>query len=93
MDITLTEALIQEGQAREIVNRIQKTRKDIGLDVSDRIKITYATEGQLDTVCQQHQNYILKETLCIDWSKSSNQQAHQFDIDGLNISFMIEKVS
>ena len=39
LDITLSEALIQEGLAREIVNRIQNLRKDKGLEVTDRILV------------------------------------------------------
>ena len=40
LDVTITEELRKEGVARELVNRIQNARKDTGLEVTDRIKLT-----------------------------------------------------
>ena len=91
LDLNLTEALIYEGQAREIISRIQKTRKEIGLDVSDRIKLTYFSQDQLAEVCQKHHEYIAKETLCIDWTQGNKSQPHEYEIDDLSVSFMVEK--
>lgn len=39
LDVTLTDELRQEGIARELVNRIQNIRKNMGLEVTDRIQI------------------------------------------------------
>ncbi len=47
LDINLDDALLREGLAREVVNRIQKTRKDLNLNVSDRISVTYNADGEL----------------------------------------------
>ncbi len=44
MDCVLTDDLMDEGLAREVVNRIQKTRKDIGLNVTDRIIIDFSAD-------------------------------------------------
>ena len=51
LDITLTESLKQEGIAREIVNRIQNLRKDLGFEVTD--KITISMDEHADEVIQQ----------------------------------------
>ena len=40
-DTTVTEELLQEGIARDIVRSVQNLRKDSGFDVSDRIRLTY----------------------------------------------------
>lgn len=40
LDITITEELKKEGIARDVVNRVQNMRKDMGLEVQDKIKIT-----------------------------------------------------
>ena len=44
LDVTLTDALRQEGLARELVNRLQNLRKDSGLEVQDRIRVTLADQ-------------------------------------------------
>ncbi|MBR1574123.1 MAG: isoleucine--tRNA ligase [Bacteroidales bacterium] len=46
LDIELTDALRQEGTARELINRIQNVRKDSGLEVTDRIHVTLYAEGE-----------------------------------------------
>ena len=92
MDCTPNEELLQEGRARELVNRIQKTRKEDGLDVSDRIRLIVHAEGKLLNASNSHQNYIMKETLCIEWVSAQNEQANIFNIDGETISFAIEKL-
>ncbi|MFM2388416.1 MAG: hypothetical protein RL660_3173 [Bacteroidota bacterium] len=64
LDITLTEALVQEGLAREFINRIQNLRKDSGLDVTDRINIVVdPSEANVVTALQQHNAYICAEVL------------------------------
>ena len=50
--------------AREIVNRIQRTRKDLNFNVEDRIDATIKTNDVLKNVVEQHKDYIQKETLC-----------------------------
>jgi len=63
LDTTLNEDLIQEGLAREIVNRIQKTRKDKGLNISDRIKIYLEGPEKILKAFKAHQVRIVEETL------------------------------
>ena len=55
----LKESLINEGLAREIVNRIQKTRKEMGLEVSDRIRVYYNCETQLQSVIESPESVSL----------------------------------
>ncbi|NNE37134.1 MAG: hypothetical protein HKN08_02425, partial [Gammaproteobacteria bacterium] len=89
MDCELTDDLIAEGLAREVVNRIQKTRKDIGLNVTDRITINYAADGKLAAAIEKHRDYIAGETLCTEFIMAPADN-HVFEIDGncltINIS-------
>jgi isoleucyl-tRNA synthetase len=63
LDITLTEALKQEGIARDLVNRIQNLRKDNGLDVQDRIQISLQNNNAaVNAAVQAFENYIREET-------------------------------
>lgn len=63
LDCTLSENLIEEGLAREIVNRIQKTRKDLNFNVNDRITIEYFGSDGIKNAFKKHEAYISKETL------------------------------
>ena len=62
LDITLTQELIDEGIARELVNRIQNIRKE-GFDVTDRIVIELQS-GEWDNAVVAYRDYICAETLC-----------------------------
>ena len=63
LDITLDDNLRQEGMARDLVNRIQNLRKDQGLDVQDKIRLTMAAKEPLVVAAiKKHQAYICQET-------------------------------
>ncbi len=63
LDVTLTPELEQEGNARELVNRIQKIRKDNGYELTDRIRIKFGQAGLLETSIRQFASYIKAEVL------------------------------
>jgi isoleucyl-tRNA synthetase len=46
LDITITEALKQEGVARELINRIQNLRKNSGFDVTDKVAVKIFADGE-----------------------------------------------
>ena len=66
LDITLTPELVDEGIARELVNRIQNIRKE-GFEVTDRIVVDLQS-GQWDSAVEAHRDYISTETLCTSLS-------------------------
>lgn len=63
LDIHINEALRSEGFAREFVNKIQQTRKELDFDVTDRINILYSCGEVLKKAIDQHLDYIKTETL------------------------------
>jgi isoleucyl-tRNA synthetase len=63
LDVTITEDLHKEGVARELVNRIQNARKDAGLDVTDKIKLTVLNFENLQSSINENKEYIMSETL------------------------------
>ena len=63
LDVTITEELRKEGVARELVNRIQNARKDIGLEVTDKIRLTVLNFENLQHAIQENKAYIMSETL------------------------------
>ena len=63
LDITLTEALRNEGIARELVNRIQNLRKDSGFEVTDKITVHLQKNPALEKAIKENETYIKSETL------------------------------
>ena len=77
MDISLTEELISEGLARELINRIQNLRKDQGFEVTDKIKIALSAQEKLASAINNNLNYICSETLADELRISSNESVEK----------------
>jgi isoleucyl-tRNA synthetase len=69
LDVTVTPQLEQEGNARELVNRIQKIRKDNGYQLTDRINVQLAGPVELKESITQFNTYICAEILAdkLEW--------------------------
>ena len=63
LDIQVTEELELEGNARELVNRIQKIRKDSGLELTDRIHVNLSYVENLTSTITKYKDYICAEIL------------------------------
>ena len=63
LDITLNEDLINEGIARELVNASKNIRKDSGLEVTDKIEISFLANTDLKQRIENNITYMLTETL------------------------------
>ncbi len=95
LDITVTPELRLEGIAREFVNRIQNYRKEIGLEVTDKIDLQIQTNSQLDAGIETHKEYIQRETQCTSIAivaKLEQTLAKDVEIeDGVNTLIYIQK--
>jgi isoleucyl-tRNA synthetase len=63
LDVTLSEELLEEGLARELVNKIQGIRKSSGLEVTDSIEIVICFHPALTKAIENNKSYICAETL------------------------------
>ena len=83
LDITMNEALIEEGIARELVNRIQNIRKDSGLEITDRIQLSITKHDKINAAISANKKYICDETLAdellICEGEPKNAVAVEFD--------------
>ena len=91
--------LVREGLAREIVHVIQNIRKEKGLDVSDRITVTYSLSGNsmknkkaLVRVFKKFGDYIMGETLCTTLECKDEVEGDAVDIEGHTVMFDIKVV-
>ena len=84
LDTTLTPELINEGLAREFVNRVQNMRKDAGLSVTDRIRIYFESSNRLSEAVTRMSDYIKSETLAtqVYAGRDSAEHWQQWEIDG-----------
>jgi isoleucyl-tRNA synthetase len=63
LDVTLNDALIAEGYARDLVNRIQNVRKEKGFNVTDRISVKVSSHPDIEKAIKGYSDYIKSETL------------------------------
>jgi isoleucyl-tRNA synthetase len=63
LDINVSPELIQEGDAREFVNKIQKIRKESGFELTDRIDVFVAANNGMSQSLAKYNNYICAEIL------------------------------
>jgi len=67
LDTTLTEELIREGVARELVRTVQEARKQAGLEVSDRILLGVDGSDPVRAALDEYRGYLMSETLATGW--------------------------
>jgi isoleucyl-tRNA synthetase len=92
----LTEDLIDEGFAREMVNKIQNMRKSSGFEVTDHISIKVRATARLIRAAKRHDDFIRKETLAqklefVDIDKLTG--ATEWDINGEKTEIALAKVN
>ncbi|MEX2115763.1 MAG: isoleucine--tRNA ligase [Bacteroidota bacterium] len=97
LDTQLNDLLIDEGLAREFVNRIQNLRKDAGFEVIDRIRIFYHSSDRLKKALDRMMQYVKEETLALEvhlLEKGGTRTAPaQEDINGELCEIVLEKVN
>jgi isoleucyl-tRNA synthetase len=92
LDIHISEALKNEGFAREIVNKIQTERKESGFEVTDKIILNVQNQLVLNDVLINYKEYICNETLTSDILFSDEiSNAKSFDINGEILNLFIQK--
>ena len=95
LDTKLTDELIHEGLARDLVRKIQNLRKQTGLEVGDRIRVSYAADDELAEAVSRHSDYIAGETLAvaIERSESPDPDAQSFALGGHAIELSLVRVA
>lgn len=94
LDVTVSGELKQEGIARDLVNRIQNLRKDMGLEVQDKITIKVARHNEeVDTALKNYAAYIQSETQANSLSVNGEiKDGTVLDMDDFELTVKVEKV-
>ena len=66
LDLRVTPELAAEGVARDVVRVVQQARRDAGLAVSDRIRLTIGADGAVAEAVRAHAGFVAAETLAVD---------------------------
>jgi isoleucyl-tRNA synthetase len=93
-DTTLTEELLDEGFAREMINKIQFMRKEAGFEVVDRILVHYEAGPRLKLAVDRHAGRIASETLAekITEGTEAGEFKRAWDINGETATIAVERV-
>lgn len=90
LDVELTDELLNEGMARELINRIQNIRKEIGLEITDRINVTLSPDSKVEAALAGFADYIkaqvLADNVCI-----ADNDGTAAEIEDLNINIKVAK--
>lgn len=93
LDTTISDALKNEGLAREFVNRIQNIRKESNFEVTDRIKILLSCNQDFENSIKEKEEYIKSETLANSISfEMSLDSYEEVEIDEISLKVGIEKI-
>ena len=90
LNTTLTDELISEGNARELISKIQQMRKNKDFNIVDRIDIYYEHNDELERVLKEHEEFIKKETLCKEFVEKKNL-TEEVNINGLVVKLDVVK--
>ena len=90
LEVELTDELKDEGMARELINRIQNIRKESGLEITDRIRITIAPNAEVEKSIAHFGEYIKTQVLADDLSIKSND-GQEVDFDDFKLNIKVEK--
>jgi len=90
LDTQLDDDLLTEGLAREFVNKIQNTRKEMGLEVTQRIHIAYTGDDAISAAVAEYRDYIETETLALSCEdKPPAENSAKWDLNGHPCSLSI----
>ena len=90
LNTELTHELILEGNAREIVSKVQQLRKNKDFDVADRIKLYYSSDEEIKETFDVFEEYIKDETLSLELIEKEDL-TESFDINGHEVKIDVEK--
>ncbi len=94
LDTNLTEDLIREGYAREVISKLQTMRKEAGFEVTDRIHVTYTGDDELAAAVEAFRDMITRTTLALSLERGEGQEgtvSREWDINGKKAVLGVKK--
>jgi isoleucyl-tRNA synthetase len=92
LDITVTDDLLREGIARELVNRIQNIRKSNGYEIVDKIIVEIENRDEINAAVNEYANYIASQTLANSVVLVTElKNATELEFDDYNVNISVKK--
>ena len=91
LEVELTDELRREGMARELINRIQNLRKETGLEITDRVKVTVAPNEQTDAAIAAYGDYIKGQVLA-DVIETAENDGVETEFDDFKLNIQVQKI-
>ena len=91
IDKNLTPELIEEGNVREIISKIQTMRKDSGFEVMDRIRVAFSGNSAILDIANRNSAEICDETLADEISEGTLEFSKEWNINGEKVTLSVEK--
>jgi isoleucyl-tRNA synthetase len=91
VDTALDDALVDEGIARDLVHHLQALRRDAGLAVTDRIRVSYAANDRGRRVLEAHGAFIAGEVLAVALEPGGADGGHAVASEGAEVSLAIAR--
>ena len=93
IDKNLTPELIEEGNVREIISKIQTMRKDAGFEVMDNIRIAFSGNATVEEIAKRNEEIIKDETLGTEIIIGKTLlHSKSWNINGENVTVSVEKL-
>ena len=90
LEVELTDELLKEGMARELINRIQNLRKESGLEITDRICVAIAPNQQVADAVESFGDYIKTQVLA-DSIEIADNDGTETEFDDFKLNIKITK--
>lgn len=91
LDTHLTEALIKEGYARELISRVQQLRKSNDFEMMDQITIYYKAPEVFESAIAEYADYVKSETLATDLISNLDQPYEWHQLNGHDVGLYVTK--
>jgi len=92
LDVDITPELGAEGMAREVVSNVQQLRRDLDLDVSDRIRLRwYTTDAALGSAVEAHAEFVSEEVLATELTRGTQPEGSFAEIGDAQITLAVSK--
>ena len=91
IDKNLTPELIEEGNVREIISKIQTMRKDSGFEVMDKIKVAFSGNAKVLEIALRNSEEIKDETLALEISEGVLEFSKEWNINGEKVTISVQK--
>jgi isoleucyl-tRNA synthetase len=90
LDLELDDELRREGLARELVRSLNDLRKDVGLDIADRVVLAVGADDDVWAALDAHRDYVMNEVLAVELTRAPTGVAHALSVDGHEVAVTID---